>query len=205
MKKWEAWAVAKNNNLKNSNSQSKIVESFEVNDLKNVLHDKIHIDEFNSKIGDDDQNIVVSFMVDDRKAAEDLIDFLERGYDYILDADLSTSEVKPGSYLVFVEIPRRAKFFNQITEIVNDLRAASNIDPKLWKFRYLRDETYFPLTKENIFKFVPLSPKIYRERFMLPIEESLNSVRHAAGIAVKNKSTGSKLFTALKLLAGMKV
>ena len=187
---------------KNNNLQSKrLFEGFEVNDLKNVLHDKIHIDEFNSKVGDDDQNIVVSFMVDDRSAAEDLIDFLERGYDYILDADLSTSEVRPGSYLVFVEIPRRSQFFDQITEIISDLQAASNIDPTTWEFRYLRDETYLPLTRENILKYVPISPRAYRERFMT----SLDEVRVAAGVPIKPKQPRNKLFDALKLLAGMRI
>jgi hypothetical protein len=187
----------KNNNL----PSDKLFEGFEVNDLKNVLHDKIHIDEFNSKIGDDDQNIVVSFMVDDRGAAEDLIDFLERGYDFILDADLSTSEVRPGSYLVFVEIPRRSKFYDQIIEILEDLRAASNIDPESWKFKYLRDTNYYPLNRENILKYVPISPRIYRDRFMSALDE----VRHAAGIPIVHKSVKNKLMDALRLLSGLPV
>jgi hypothetical protein len=188
-------------NPKNNNLRSKVVEGFEVNDLKNVLHDKIHIDEFNSKIGDDDQNIVVSFMVDDRNAAEDLIEFFERGYEFILDADLSTSEVRPGSYLVFVEIPRRSKFFEQIMEILEDLRASSNIDPTSWKFRYLRDVNYYPLNKENVLKYVPISPRIYRERFMT----SLDEVRIAAGIPIPTKSIKNKFMNALRLLAGLPV
>ena len=186
---------------KNNSLPSKLFKGFEVNDLKNVLHDKVHIDEFNSKVGDDDQNIVVSFMVDDRNAAEDLIDFLERGYDFILDADLSTSEVRPGSYLVFVEIPRRSKFFDELMEILEDLRAASNINPTSWKFRYLRDVNYYPLNKENVLKYVPISPRIYRERFMT----SLDEVRIAAGMPIKTKSVKNKLLNALRLMAGLPV
>jgi len=40
---------------------TKLFEGFEVSDLVNVLEPKIHIDEFNSKMGKDDDIIVLSF------------------------------------------------------------------------------------------------------------------------------------------------
>ena len=86
---------------------SKLFEGFEVGDLKLILEPKIHIDEFAAKAGKDDEIIVFSFLIHDRQAAMDIVDFFEKGYDFILDADISTSEIRPGSYLVFVEILRR--------------------------------------------------------------------------------------------------
>jgi len=82
-------------------------EGFEVGDLKDVLQDWFHVDEYKSKLGRDDKNCVISFAVDDKVAANDLVDFLERGYDFVLDADVSNSEISINRYLVFMEIPRR--------------------------------------------------------------------------------------------------
>ena len=55
-------------------------ESFEVGDLKLVLEPKIHIDEFCSKIGKDSEIVVLSFLINDRQAAIDVVDFIEKGF-----------------------------------------------------------------------------------------------------------------------------
>jgi hypothetical protein len=180
---------------------TKINESFEVNDLKLVLSPKIHVDEYSSKIGKDSDIIVVSFLVHDKQAAMDLINFIEVGYDFVLDADLSASEIEPGSYLVFVELMRRLKCVNQIFKIIDDLRGASGFKKSDWKFRYINDDEYYPVTFDNFKKMVPLSPKSYKDNIAGPIEEMLSlsgipivesipvtdselkALQHAAGIA----------------------
>ena len=184
---------------------SKVYESFEVGDLKLVLEPKIHIDEFSSKIGKDDEICVLSFIVNDRQAAIDLVDFFEKGYDFCLDADISASEVKPGTYLVFVELLRRMRIIPQIFKLVSDLEAASGLSKKNWKFRYVTGKDYYTLNKEELKKHVPLSPKSYRERVVTPIEEmqklsgipvnesfsredtALQVLQHAAGIDTRTK------------------
>ena len=159
---------------------TKINEGFEVGDLDMVLEPKIHIDEYSSKIGKDDEICVISFLVNDKQAAMDVVDFVEKGYDYILDADISTNEIKPGSYLVFIEFLRRAKIIPQLLKIISDLQASSKLNKKDWKFRYVTDEKYYPLTKENLKTHVPLSPRSYKEHVVKPIEE----MKQLSGIAV---------------------
>jgi hypothetical protein len=178
---------------------NKLFEKFEVGDLHLVLEPKIHIDEFSSKLGKDDEIMVVSFLINDKQAAIDLVDFLEKGYDFILDADISSSEIKSGSYLVFVELLRRARIISQILKIIDDLQAASKINKNSWKFRYVTDTKYFPLTKKELKTHVPLSPKAYKETINTPIKEMkvlsglsiyehfekdflLQQIQHAAGI-----------------------
>lgn len=167
--------------------KKKIFEGFEVGDLKNVIHPQITLDEFRSKLGTDDKNVVVTFLLDDKNAAIDLVDFLERGYEFVLDADVSTSEIKSGSYLVFLEIPRKNAIAEQIVQIIEDLKAASTYKLKDWKFRYMKTPVVHSLTVENIRQFVPLSPKKYRNLFQKPIEE----LKIASGmpIATKNNLT----------------
>lgn len=182
------------------NMQKELSESFEVGDLKLVLQPKISIDEFSSKIGKDDEICVLSFVVNDHHAAVDLVDFLEKGYDFILDADISASEITPGSYLVFVELIRRMRIIPQIFKIISDLEAASGLNKKDWTFRYVTSNTYHKLTKENLKKYVPLSARVYKEIVKKPIEEmkklsgiqvnesfsnddiTLKVLQHAAGI-----------------------
>lgn len=178
---------------------SNLSENFEVGDLKLVLEPKIHIDEFCSKIGKDNEIIVLSFLVNDKQAAIDMVDFFEKGYDFILDADISASEIKPGSYLVFVELLRRLRVVHQLFKMISDLQAASELNMKDWKFRYVTDDDYYPLTKEALKEHVPLTPKSYKELVSEPIEEmkklsgipvieevpndlAMQSLQHAAGI-----------------------
>lgn len=148
-----------------------IRESFEVGDLAGVLEPKIHIDEFRSQIGKDDEIIVFSFLINDKTAAIDLVDFLERGYDFILDADISDSEMKPGSYLVFVEMMRRKRVIEHVGKILSDLSAATGLSLNEWKFRYMNIEHYFPLDIKNFTELVPLSARAYRDKFNQDIEE----------------------------------
>ena len=183
-----------------------VSESFEVGDLKMVLEPKIHIDEFCTKIGKDDEICVISFLINDKAAAIDLVDFIEKGYDFCLDADISASEIRPGSYLVFVELLRRARIIPQIFKIISDLSAAGELNKREWKFRYVTDENYYPLTKKDLKAHVPLTPRAYKERVVEPIDEmkklsgipvyesfaqnlELQVLQHAAGI---NRPTRNK-------------
>jgi hypothetical protein len=164
-------------------SPRQLFEGFEVGDLKDVLEDWLHIDQFKSKMGRDDKNIVVSFGVYDKNAAGDLVDFLERGYEFVLDADVSTSEVSTGKYLVFVEFLRRRRFYDQLIKVISDLRSASGIKPAKWTFRYMKDTVTHPLTADAVEQVVPLSPKEYRKRFEKPID----AMKMNAGLDIGTK------------------
>jgi len=121
---------------------TKITEGFQVGDLKLVLEPYIEIDMYRSKIGNDDEIVVVNFLVNDKQAAIDLVTFLECGYSFILDADISTSEIKPGAYLVFVEFLRRLRIIPQIFKIISDLSASSGINKDSWKL--MKNSILFP-------------------------------------------------------------
>jgi hypothetical protein len=180
----------------------KIVEGFEVGDLKFVLEPIIHIDEFSSKLGKDDKNTVISFLVNDKNASADLCDFFETGYDWVIDCDTSTSEVKPGSWLVFLEMARNRRIPEHLMKIVSDLSAASQIPNGQWKFRYMKGDQKFPLTVNNLKKIVPLSPKSYRDQYQKPLEQ----LQVQAGVQSLSKNGGdANDIKVLKHAAGLNV
>jgi len=150
-------------------------EGLKEQELRDLIHDEIHIDEFQAKMGDDDQIIVVSFKVKYRAAAADLESFLEKGYDIVLDAEAGKAEFQDGWYLVFVEFERRLTFPEQLMLILKELKNISNVDK--WKFRYgasrKRNVPEWELTVNNLKRIVPMSPQKYREIHTQEEEETL--------------------------------
>jgi hypothetical protein len=64
--------------MDNQNLSSNIIfETLEYKDMEGLLKPTIHIDEFTSKMGEDDDIIVVSFFIRDNKAAKDLMNWFE--------------------------------------------------------------------------------------------------------------------------------
>lgn len=179
----------------------KIYEGFQVSDLVNVLENRIHIDQFSSKIGKDEDIIVLSFLVNDKQAALDLVEFIEIGYNWVLDADVSDSELKPGSYLVFVEILRRRRVIDQIFLLLSDLSAASQLNINDWEFLYMNEDKYHKLTADELKLHVPLYPRAYKERFNKPIE----NIKKLSGLQTENyQYKKDEIIEQLQFNAGIK-
>ena len=139
----------------------------------------IHVDEFSSKMGDDDDIIVVSFFVRDQQAAKDLMNWFEKGYDFVLDADRSPGEIKPNRYLVYVEIRRRSTAGANVEQLLDDLNTLTEFeDSSDWTMHYKGKD--IPFSRDACDQTVPLSPRANRERD----ESDLNDMRIAAGMPV---------------------
>lgn len=154
-------------------------EGLDYMDLEGQLEPRISVDEYSAKMGKDSDIVTVAFTVKSEAAGNDLVDWLERGYNFILDAQLSDGEIRAGKYLVFVEMDRRTTVPARIVEILNDLETLTGLDVTDWTVE-IDDEDYD--ADENILKQkIILSPKEYRieeER-----EEELNEMRTVAGLA----------------------
>ena len=165
--------------MHNKHSNNLLSESLGFKDLDGLMKPTIHVDEFSSKMGDDDDVIVVSFFLRDQQAAKDLMSWFEKGYDFVLDADRSPGEIKPNRYLVYVEIRRRSTAGGHVEMLLNDLNTLTEFeDSKDWTMHYKGKEV--PFTRDTFDRLVPLSPRAYRERY----EKDLNEVRVAAGLPV---------------------
>ena len=101
-------------------SKFNLTEGLGYKDLAGMLKNTIYIDDFSSKMGDDDEIVVASFYVRDRQAAVDLVNWFEKGYDFVLDADMSPGEVKPNRYLVYIELKRRNYTADNLASLLDD-------------------------------------------------------------------------------------
>ena len=84
--------------------------SLEPKDLTDRIKDTVHFDEYVPKMGREEDVIVSSFKVFGKEPARDLEHFIERGYDWVLDAESTPGEMEDGDYLVFVESERDMNF-----------------------------------------------------------------------------------------------
>jgi len=153
-----------------------LYEGLEYKDLVGMIKPTIHIDEFSSKMGDDDDVIVASFFVRSKQAASDLASWFEKGYDWVLDADVSPGEIKPSRFLVYIEIRRRSSAGKHLAEVIADLNTLTEFEPDQWIMVY--NDKEIPFNQTEFEKIVPLSPKEYRKQQ----DSDLNEIRSAAGL-----------------------
>ena len=128
-------------------------------DLKDLVYHIFEIDEYASKMGDDKNIITLSFTVNSKDPADDLVRFLEGGYSFILDADVTAGEQDDGTYRVFVELERDKDGNNNIMEIIDGVTKLADLENI--KFRYYKGFKSFNATLDNLDREVPLDPDNY--------------------------------------------
>lgn len=151
-------------------------EGLNYKDMINHVTPILGIDQFKSHIGDDSDIIVLNFIVSGEAVGEDLMDWLERGYDWIIDAEVSPGEVLDKKFYVFAEMNRTTSASKRIIELLDDLYTLTDIKTDEWKLKI--DDKKYPATEENITSHVSLSPSQYKEN----TESELNEWREIAGI-----------------------
>lgn len=178
---------------------SKIInEGFDYHDLVNQIVPTISIDEYAAKMGTNDEIVTMTLTTKGNQQASDLVDWLERGYDFILDAEVSEGEVTPGKYLVFIEMDRRTSVPDRIYEIINDMKTLTDLDVKDWVIT-IDDEDY-DVDPEILKQKIILSPQKYRELK----ETDLNEMRQRAGLEThKVYSNPDKLLRDYLMKAGL--
>lgn len=129
-------------------------------DLKDLVDKIIEIDSFKSKMGDDADIVVVCFTVGENQAAKDLVNFIEKGYAFVLDADHTTGEQADGMYKVYVELERNRHVPEEIMEILDGVTKLSK--RRDFKFRYYKSFKSHPITIEALTAEIPLEPDAYK-------------------------------------------
>ena len=163
-------------NSNNSQNNQELFEALEYKDMVGLVKPDVHVDEFASKMGDDDEIVVVSFFVRSKEAAKDLANWFEKGYEFVMDADTSPGEIRPGRFLVYVEMRRRTQTADWINDLIIDLGSLTELEPQDWTMTYER-KTH-PWSPEEYRRLVPQSPRDYRQEK----EGQLNEMRIAAGL-----------------------
>jgi len=137
---------------------SNLNEGLRQHDLKNLIHPVFEVDTFKSKMGNDADVCVVTFQAKDRYPARDLSEFIERGYDFVLDADVSAGENKQGEYSVFVEVERNENIAENLQDLLYGVKNLTGIEK--FDFRYYKDNTVQNATRETL-ESIPTTEKQY--------------------------------------------
>ena len=137
----------------------KLNESLKPLDLENLIKEVFEVDAYKSKISDDEDVVVLSFTVQSEEPAKDLEHFIEMGYDFVLDADVTPGETDEGTYKVFVEIERSKHVSKHIVEILKGISRLTGIHTM--KFRYFKNFKSFDATLDNLEEHIPASADEY--------------------------------------------
>ena len=181
-------------------------EGLDYHDLDGQMVPTVTVDEYEAHMGTNSEIVTLAFTVKSQAAGNDLADWFERGYDWVLDAQVSEGEIRPGKYLVFVEMNRRSSVPKRIIELLDDLETLTDMPVKDWTVM-VDEEEYAP--EEEILKQVmTISPHDYRETEEIDeeeTEEEINEMRERAGLEVKAIHTGKQDadIKAFKAMAGL--
>ena len=146
--------------MQNNQQQSQqLNEGLRPEDLKEMVYPTFEVDTFRSKMGEDQDVCVVSFKVKDRAPAKDLMEFVEKGYMFVLDADVSSGENDKGEYSVFIELNRSPQLAEEIKELCYGVKKLTGINE--FKFKYYKDDKTHEVTEETLKKVIPSSAKDY--------------------------------------------
>jgi len=157
-------------------------EGLDYHDLEGQMIPTVTVDEYAAHMGNDSEIVTLAFTIKSEAAGNDLVDWFERGYDFVLDAQVSEGEVKPGQYLVFVEMNRRSSVPKRIIELLDDLETLTAIPVKDWTI--IVDEEEYSPEEEVLKQVITISPHDYRETEEVE-EEEINEMRERAGLEVK--------------------
>ena len=139
---------------------------YRAGDLKDLVSEIFEVDSYQSKMGDDGDIVVVSFSVKETQAAKDLVDFIEKGYDFVLDADATSGELREGDYKVFVELERTRHVNEHIMELLDGVGKISALEA--FKFRYYKSFKSHDANIDNLQEMVPVD----RDTYEIVVNES---------------------------------
>ena len=145
-------------------SKEILSEGLRHGDLKDFVSDVFTVDQYKSKMGEDRDVVVIGFRVKEKHPAIDLMEFIEKGYRFILDGDMSAGEEHDGQYQVFVEIERSPNLPGQLRELLSGVGQVCGCYE--WKFLYQKSKALCEFTEQNVVKEIPLTPADYESKIL---------------------------------------
>jgi hypothetical protein len=103
-------------------TKSNITEGLTNDEMKGLVLSIISIDQFEPKVGSEEETVVVAFSVNNNEqAAKDLSNFLETGIVELLDVDVSPAPDEKSHYKVFVEFSRNDELYEKTAAMLADI------------------------------------------------------------------------------------
>jgi len=175
----------------------KLNESLRHGDLKHYVNEVFTVDQHKSKMGEDQDIVVLGFRVKEKYPAIDLVEFIEKGFTFVLDADMSTGEEHDGQYQVFVELARDHNFPGHLKNLLNGITQLT--DNHDWKYRYQKSSNSIKFDLATITEHIPITPEEYREKILefksADIQEFFNQGAVEVALESDNTLTFSKPYS----------
>ena len=182
---------------------SNLAEGLEAGDLERLVIPKVAVDEYKSKMGSDEEIVVVSFQVDGKEPALDIVNFVEKSYDWVADADVSSGEVFDGNYIVFVELERDGEVAEHIIELFTDLENLTEHKLEDWSIEYYKPQKSLSMNLDSLRTGIPSSPEEYRNKVKVKQDE-LDKLKAAAGVKIDTKAPKNDFTESLRVMAGIR-
>ncbi len=145
-------------------NKQQLNEGLRSGDLENYVSEVFTVDRYKSKMGEDQDVVVLGFRVREKEPAVDLMEFIEKGYDFILDADMSAGEERDGQYQVFVEIERTPNLTEQLSELLGGVGQLCSC--RNWKFKYQKSSEPVEFNEDTATKHIPMTAEAYESQLV---------------------------------------
>jgi len=178
-------------------------EGLEYGDLDRLVSTRVTIDEYKSKMGTDDEIVVITFQLQSKQPAVDLVNFIEKGYEWVADADVSSGELFDGSYLVFVEMERTPDVPENLIKMFRDLEQLTGNKMDSWQLEYSNLKTPIAIDQESLDLAIPNTPAQYRAKNKQK-QNSIDQLKTAAGINVNTEAPKNDFTESLRIAAGIR-
>jgi hypothetical protein len=185
-----------------------LTEGLDYLDMEEQVGENVTVDEYSAKMGTDSDIVTLTFTTNSQLAAEDLVTWFERGYDFVLDASVSDGEIEPGKYLVFVELSRRSRVPKQLITLLDDLETLTGLS--LDDYVVTIEGNEYSADEDVIREKMILNPNEYKMKKEKDSEEEdskedeeLNEFRNLAGLDSKLSYIDDEYTRNLKAIAGL--
>jgi hypothetical protein len=145
--------------MSNNQHNNILTEGLRYGDLKELVSDLFTVDQYRSKMGEDSDIVVLGFRVKEKHPATDLMEFIEKGYPFILDADMSAGEEHDGQYQVFVEMERTPELPKQMKDLLSGVSHLCGF--RDWRFRYQKNSSSVAFNEDAVLDHIPTTPAEY--------------------------------------------
>ena len=180
-----------------------LCEGLEAGDLARLVDSRVTVDEYKSKIGSDEETAVITFKVQGKNPALDLVNFIEKSYDWVLDADSSSGELDDGTYLVFVEADREPVLAENLVTMFEDVGRLVEKDLEDWTIANHKPSRECSVDVEEISNTIALTSADYAMQHR-ELGESLDRLRTAAGVKVNTRAPKNDFTESLRIAAGIR-
>lgn len=178
--------------MQHNKQHQQLNESLRSGDLEDYVSEVFSVDRYKSKMGEDQDVVVLSFRVKEKYPAIDLMEFIEKGYDFILDADMSSGEENDGQYQVFVEIERTPQLQEQLSELLGGVGQLCNC--KNWQFRYQSTPNTIEFNEDSVKKHIPLTAEDYSSKMITVKEDDIKKVLDKGAVDIELDEDNNIIF-----------